>query len=116
DLHDVGVVLPTSEDEEASRGRGAPKDAGGRVHTLALGPADPPGDIDHVCAHRRSSLGFHWFCVHCMKKPTHSYSRLARDLLRLATGPPPITRSEEHTSELQSRENLVCRLLLEKKK
>src|SRR5690606_41920520 len=31
-----------------------------------------------------------------------------------ARAPPP--RSEEHTSELQSRENLVCRLLLEKKK
>src|SRR5690606_41658517 len=28
----------------------------------------------------------------------------------------PCARSEEHTSELQSRENLVCRLLLEKKK
>src|SRR5579883_2257966 len=28
----------------------------------------------------------------------------------------PKGRSEEHTSELQSRENLVCRLLLEKKK
>src|SRR5436309_8820256 len=28
----------------------------------------------------------------------------------------PCWRSEEHTSELQSRENLVCRLLLEKKK
>src|SRR5690606_40849993 len=27
-----------------------------------------------------------------------------------------VIRSEEHTSELQSRENLVCRLLLEKKK
>src|SRR5690606_40025763 len=27
-----------------------------------------------------------------------------------------VARSEEHTSELQSRENLVCRLLLEKKK
>src|SRR5690606_39555373 len=27
----------------------------------------------------------------------------------------PQGRSEEHTSELQSRENLVCRLLLEKK-
>ena len=27
-----------------------------------------------------------------------------------------ILRSEEHTSELQSRRNLVCRLLLEKKK
>src|SRR5690606_2168794 len=30
--------------------------------------------------------------------------------------PMPELRSEEHTSELQSRENLVCRLLLEKKK
>src|SRR5690606_40691119 len=30
--------------------------------------------------------------------------------------PPTPGRSEEHTSELQSRENLVCRLLLEKKK
>src|SRR5690606_39833342 len=29
---------------------------------------------------------------------------------------PTVFRSEEHTSELQSRENLVCRLLLEKKK
>src|SRR5436309_10589973 len=32
------------------------------------------------------------------------------------TRPRPGRRSEEHTSELQSRENLVCRLLLEKKK
>src|SRR3712207_8940361 len=29
---------------------------------------------------------------------------------------PPPSRSEEHTSELQSRQYLVCRLLLEKKK
>src|SRR5438270_5950777 len=29
---------------------------------------------------------------------------------------PPSRRSEEHTSELQSQSNLVCRLLLEKKK
>src|SRR3712207_7058918 len=29
---------------------------------------------------------------------------------------PPAGRSEEHTSELQSRQYLVCRLLLEKKK
>src|SRR5690606_40476263 len=35
--------------------------------------------------------------------------RLEAELLRVG-------RSEEHTSELQSRENLVCRLLLEKKK
>src|SRR5215475_2748682 len=32
------------------------------------------------------------------------------------SSPRPSWRSEEHTSELQSRENLVCRLLLEKKK
>src|SRR5690606_41818962 len=37
--------------------------------------------------------------------------RLCRDGRRIY-----IQRSEEHTSELQSRENLVCRLLLEKKK
>src|SRR5690606_42001564 len=49
-----------------------------------------------------------------------------RDLLRRAGLPVHVNltksarqkalRSEEHTSELQSRENLVCRLLLEKKK
>src|SRR3712207_8345922 len=34
-----------------------------------------------------------------------------------ALAPPPcLRRSEEHTSELQSRQYLVCRLLLEKKK
>src|SRR3712207_7675468 len=33
-----------------------------------------------------------------------------------STGSPPWARSEEHTSELQSRQYLVCRLLLEKKK
>src|SRR2546429_2614470 len=32
------------------------------------------------------------------------------------TARPPLSRSEEHTSELQSRLHLVCRLLLEKKK
>src|SRR3712207_8918040 len=35
---------------------------------------------------------------------------------RSGTGPPSLLfRSEEHTSELQSRQYLVCRLLLEKK-
>src|SRR5947209_14048231 len=38
--------------------------------------------------------------------------------VRAGTGVPPelVPRSEEHTSELQSRQYLVCRLLLEKKK
>src|SRR5690606_39654849 len=40
----------------------------------------------------------------------------ARDTPGVVTRPCRRRRSEEHTSELQSRENLVCRLLLEKKK
>src|SRR5690606_41380740 len=44
----------------------------------------------------------------CERGPQFS-GHLARHL-------PCAERSEEHTSELQSRENLVCRLLLEKKK
>src|SRR2546427_5224024 len=52
-----------------------------------------------------------------------THRRRARQELRV--GPPlqrsggrglPLARSEEHTSELQSQSNLVCRLLLEKKK
>src|SRR2546430_4100744 len=35
---------------------------------------------------------------------------------RARNNPVVILRSEEHTSELQSQSNLVCRLLLEKKK
>src|SRR5690606_41124961 len=42
--------------------------------------------------------------------------RLAGEARALAGAAPETERSEEHTSELQSRENLVCRLLLEKKK
>src|SRR3712207_7198291 len=37
-------------------------------------------------------------------------------LARLSRRNSPCRRSEEHTSELQSRQYLVCRLLLEKKK
>src|SRR5436309_3576482 len=48
---------------------------------------------------------------HCgLHVPRH---REVEDAERSPTAPPD--RSEEHTSELQSRENLVCRLLLEKK-
>src|SRR2546430_8836507 len=43
-----------------------------------------------------------------------------RSAAPIVTGAPGLllwkTRSEEHTSELQSQSNLVCRLLLEKKK
>src|SRR3712207_8351084 len=51
----------------------------------------------------------------------HRAVRLAQHEVELTPGAPPVARqhrhrSEEHTSELQSRQYLVCRLLLEKKK
>src|SRR5947207_3522638 len=47
-----------------------------------------------------------------------SWRSVGRGLLRVAhpAGPCAEARSEEHTSELQSHSDLVCRLLLEKKK
>src|SRR5690606_40701496 len=44
-----------------------------------------------------------------------SKSSLPLSSRNVSTLPSSTPRSEEHTSELQSRENLVCRLLLEKK-
>src|SRR5712664_590889 len=41
---------------------------------------------------------------------------LRLDRLRMPNRRPPPPRSEEHTSELQSRSDIVCRLLREKKK
>src|SRR2546430_5131080 len=48
----------------------------------------------------------------------HAVRRAAGNLHHLAAADDdllPVDRSEEHTSELQSQSNLVCRLLLEKK-
>src|SRR2546430_13471947 len=45
---------------------------------------------------------------HCASQPAPE--------LTMTGAASPATRSEEHTSELQSQSNLVCRLLLEKKK
>src|SRR5436309_7610186 len=71
---------------------------------------------------------FFFFFFLMIRRPPRStlfpYTTLFRSTRALPkrspTWSPPATpsagRSEEHTSELQSRENLVCRLLLEKKK
>src|SRR2546422_2308742 len=51
--------------------------------------------------------------------PKHYKVELENDrvrVVRITYGPHEKSRSEEHTSELQSRLHLVCRLLLEKKK
>src|SRR5690606_21681888 len=61
------------------------------------------GDYDH---HDDDEKG------ECFRKYNHPMYSFRDHSLFLTTR----ARSEEHTSELQSRENLVCRLLLEKKK
>src|SRR2546430_9775594 len=48
--------------------------------------------------------------------PAQLRVEIHRIIIRVSTRTSPETRSEEHTSELQSQSNLVCRLLLEKKK
>src|SRR3712207_9171442 len=78
------------------------------IYTLSLHDALP------IClraaAYPRLSLG------HRAPRPPLDAVRkqAARELSRHDPGQLP--RSEEHTSELQSRQYLVCRLLLEKKK
>src|SRR3712207_7956046 len=62
--------------------------------------------------------------AHAHAAPARAHGREALRLPRVrpalqpasqAHAPPADTRSEEHTSELQSRQYLVCRLLLEQK-
>src|SRR5258707_10161412 len=48
--------------------------------------------------------------------PAEQAGMLTGDRIISIEGKPTLGRSEEHTSELQSRQYLVCRLLLEKKK
>src|SRR5262249_60123757 len=56
-----------------------------------------------------------WGVIGRVSKPQQSFN-LGRYLFIQGTRSTPSMRSEEHTSELQSLTNLVCRLLLEKKK
>src|SRR5687767_15714480 len=49
-----------------------------------------------------------WLCRHAFARSCWSTRQSG------SAGPPPVQRSEEHTSELQSLAYLVCRLLLEK--
>src|SRR5687768_17774296 len=64
---------------------------------------------DHTAANNKYiGLG----CSFHLGAEDKSYKKAA-GIKKAAIGPPPL-RSEEHTSELQSRLHLVCRLLLEK--
>src|SRR2546426_11648152 len=90
--------------------------------------------LSYIYYDRRDLVSFFFFLM--IRRPPRStlfpYTTLFRSHPRpvgVGTGLPPgspgrargplraaVTRSEEHTSELQSPCNLVCRLLLEKKK
>src|SRR3712207_8418166 len=64
---------------------------------------------------------YHWFRAWRIDGTWERLNAALRQTLRTRLGRNPnpsagIVRSEEHTSELQSRQYLVCRLLLEKKK
>src|SRR5207302_10510811 len=75
-----------------------------RAHAEERGQQDTPGERTPEPLH----FGDRVPRLHPTASQTHRVPRRAS--LRASW------RSEEHTSELQSRENLVCRLLLEKKK
>src|SRR3712207_8038994 len=82
-------------DAGAARGGDQPDgpDAQGRLQPVGVPPDRRPGELRPGHLRRRRQPG-----------------ELAAERL------PARQRSEEHTSELQSRQYLVCRLLLEKKK
>src|SRR3712207_7248464 len=87
------------------------------IYTLSLHDALP------ICArsgeHRRLGFGFDYRAGNALlsARPMFRRDRAVRRLeLREIFVVRSPGRSEEHTSELQSRQYLVCRLLLEKKK
>src|SRR5690606_40593108 len=85
-LHDALPILGMRTNRSQDSRTSRPKPLSSPPTTTAMGPV-------------RSAS--HNVCSPAMSAPTTQSPR---------------SRSEEHTSELQSRENLVCRLLLEKKK
>src|SRR5256885_9566213 len=84
---------------------------GAREHNLKNINVDIPRDslvvFSGVSGSGKSSLAFGTLYAEAQRRYFESVAPYARRL---------IDRSEEHTSELQSPCNLVCRLLLEKKK
>src|SRR5690625_2018749 len=96
----IAALLGESVDDEA--GSAATVTPANRPSEV-LRPAHPVGSTEH------HGLRLDW--------PGAQAVSLARPLRRRSdTIDRPARRSEEHTSELQSRGHLVCRLLLEKKK
>src|SRR5256886_7029365 len=91
----------------AGRGAGV-----GRVKPACCTPRSPPGWI------RAAESWTSW--ASCADSRRYSFTCRSRRMNPrgpvAALDVPVSKRSEEHTSELQSQSNIVCRLLLEKKK
>src|SRR5437773_9677927 len=86
---------------------------GGGGWAFGWGPQD---DADSLATMRHAlELGINWIDTAAVYGLGHSEEVVGRLLRELQPGERPV-RSEEHTSELQSHHDLVCRLLLEKKK
>src|SRR5690606_39763864 len=93
------------------------------IYTLSLHDALPISLLDfrpHAAtsyAYRMAGFDEDWTEIPPGSLPTAIYTNLPHGSYTLELRADTHgMRSEEHTSELQSRENLVCRLLLEKKK
>src|SRR3712207_8059431 len=86
--------------------------------TLFRSGLDAADHLDHqvdvVPGHQRLRVGGEQVRGH-LRVPVGTTDGDAGHLHRAADAGSEVLRSEEHTSELQSRQYLVCRLLLEKK-
>src|SRR3712207_8266781 len=80
------------------------------IYTLSLHDALPISGSDEFSPRKRMASRMSSGPVEQLRPMTST--RSASSVARTAE----MSRSEEHTSELQSRQYLVCRLLLEKKK
>src|SRR5437773_8136192 len=86
--------------------------AGTGTHTLSLHDALPICHID-LSEPNRDVLAF---LLPWLESYDGTVFHMPEYVPKVGGMPPARTRSEEHTSELQSHHDLVCRLLLEKKK
>src|SRR6266536_737290 len=103
------VLLGRLQQRAAAVDRGA--EAPGQLLLVAPQPAaEPAGGLPQRLRGRAAQAAQHGVGVLCGRSPR--LGQRPRAGAAAATQP----RSEEHTSELQSRVDLVCRLLLEKKK
>src|SRR5438874_12346149 len=79
--------------------------------------SDTPLDLHSFPTRRSSDLAFpSRIFTYTSCRTSSASSRWRRQQARAQLKLAAWSRSEEHTSELQSRRDLVCRLLLEKKK